>query len=574
MTVMALVATTALATSAWAQEPPAQEVTGRFVVLVPDLEPLTGAHRGFGKDVAKELRTRLNTLLTHRALDRDAMEDALDAVDQDMKDLNCVTTRQLAAMMDAEVALCASYEEVSDGHFSVSAEFWDVRSGESFTVGTVEGDDGDEEEVAERIFGQFDRYTTHLRAAANCEGYAQSQFWDLALENCDEALRLNPDAIGTRYRRARVLFELGRAEDALQALERVLSAEPMHEAALQLAGYVCTTLGRRDNAHAYYTLYLELNPGSAAVRMRVAYEVAQAGDPQGARVLILEGLDRDPENIDLWEQLGGYAYSIAETMYRARSAADTGALAPDVVGYYREAIDAYGRVFTAREAATPGQFRSLALAHLRLGEGGDGVAWAEQGIHVHAEDASLWSVYADALWQTDRLDEALLALDRVEVLQANYPNLGLRQGRWLLDAARVSEAVAALRRVSEAEPDRADMAARLVLSNAHTQGVQQERYDYAIAALEAAREIPGVSQGTMHELDFWLGYSILRGASVEQEPRTLATAQATLPKFRRVLALLQNVGDYPASVRVDINELRANVQTYIEIQDAIIRRGG
>ena len=77
----------------------------------------------------------------------------------------------------------------------------------------------------------------------------------------------------------------------------------------------------------------------------------------------------------------------------------------------------------------------------------------------------------------------------------------------------------------------------------------------------------------MHQLNFWHGYSLLQAAIPEQQPNTLQSAQATLPKFRQSLQLLQNVGSYPASVSVDISTLLENVGTYIEIQDAIIKRG-
>ena len=59
----------------------------------------------------------------------------------------------------------------------------------------------------------------------------------------------------------------------------------------------------------------------------------------------------------------------------------------------------------------------------------------------------------------------------------------------------------------------------------------------------------------------------------EQAAQTLATAQATLPKFRSAIALLNQSGEYPASVNVNLGELLANANTYVEIQDAIIKRG-
>ena len=63
-----------------------------------------------------------------------------------------------------------------------------------------------EKEAAQGIFDQFDRYNQQVRSAAFCTEYAQSQQWDNALENCDKALALNPNAVGTRYQKADILF--------------------------------------------------------------------------------------------------------------------------------------------------------------------------------------------------------------------------------------------------------------------------------------------------------------------------------------------------------------------------------
>jgi tetratricopeptide (TPR) repeat protein len=556
------------------QDIPAQNLS-RYAVLVPDLEPLEAADRGFGRDAARELRELMGTLPTHEAIARRDIERGLDEVDLDMEDLDCPTARQLAVRMDARVVLCAAYEERERGSYAVTATFYDVRSGESFAVRpTTSNEDGDEG-TARHIFDQFDTYVRHLRAAANCEGYAQSRLWDDALRNCDEALELNAEAIGTRYRRARILFDTERQEASLEELARVLERDPIHESALQLAGFVSATLGRTDDAVDYYGRYLQLDPTNAAVRMRVAYELATAGDPPGAMLLIEEGIDLDPSNATLWEQLGGYAMGIGERMNRGAAEGDAGALPPDAISYYRRAIEAYGRVFELRGAETdPAHLRSIVIAHVRLDEPEPAVETAERALETHPDDARLWSAYADALRRAGRLQTALQALDRVEAIDPAYPDLRLRRANWLLEDGRVLDAVDVLRVVAEREPERADVAARLVLQDAHANGVQEDRFDYAIEAISAVGVLPNLSDATRHALNFWHGYSLLRIASGEQEPRTVESARAALPKFLEVRALFADVGDYPATVNVQIATFREQVETFIEIQEAIIRRGG
>jgi len=409
-----------------------------------------------------------------------------------------------------------------------------------------------------------------------CAEYSVSGVWREAEIACSRALDLNPSAIGARYSRSRVYFETDRHPEALQDLRLVLEIDPLHEDALQLAGYISAVQGMDEDARYFYSRYLELSPGNAAVRMRIAFELAQAGDPAGAMQLIQVGLDHDPDNVDLWEQLGGFAFAVGQRMNaEARTAGeDATAVVPGAVSYFRTAIEAYSRVLEARGAETAAHIpRTLVAAHVQLGETAEAIAMAERALQTHPREEAILSAYADALQRSGRLNDALTALSRVLEVAPDHPNVRLRQGRWLLEAGRTQEAVAALRAHAVAEPGQADQAGREVLAHAHSRGVQTRNWDLAISSLNAAVGIPGMTPATVHELNFWLGFSILQAAISEQEPRTVATAQATLPRFRRVKELFGNVGNYPSRVNVSLEQLMTAVDQYIEIQESIIRRG-
>lgn len=576
----------------------------RYRILVPDFAPGQGANDDFGEDAAEALRGLIASLPTHRAIEKDELEDRLDDFDLDMDDLNCVRTRQLASQIDAEVALCASYTPADNGNMTVAAEFWDIASSESFTLEPTAVPERDTDAAARYIFDQFDAYQRQFRAAAICGDYAQSQQWEAALRNCDEALEVNPDAAGTRYQRGRILFEMERFPEALQEMDRVLEQNPMHEEALQLAGYIAASEGMDDRALDYYTRFLDLRPESAPIRMRIAYEVAQAGNPRSAMQLIEEGLEVDPENVDLLEQYGGFAFaaglqvqegdtlasdspatdSVAADSTAAAQAAEDLAqdaadadepLSPEAEEYFRSAIDAYNRVYEIRGPETrPGQLRNIVAAHLRLGEPNEAISTAERALETHPEDESLWSTYADALKRSDRLDDAITALERVKEINPEHPTVALRQGSWLIEAGRVEEAGGLLSEVAADSPEQAENAAQVIFSEAYNNGVQQERFDYAAQAIAVARGLPNVSEQLTDQLEFWEGYSIFQGAVREQEASTVESARATLPKFQEALGLVQQSGEYATSVNVSLAELVDNINTYIEIQEAIIRRGG
>ena len=549
---------------------------GRFNVLIPYFEPLGDADEDFGEDASEELRDLINTLATHQPVEEDDIKDEAKRFDLKMEDLNCIRTRQLSSQMNAEVALCASYTENPDKSWTVNAEFWDIQSNESFTISEITVGEKEEEAAASHIFNEFDLYIQQIRAAAICGDYYASQQWDNALRNCDQALELNPNAIQTRFLRGSILNKQERFPEALEELDRVLGINGFHEEALQLAAYIATTEGQQDKGREYYGRYLELNPGNAAIRMRIAYEQAQAGDPVGAMDFIQVGLDVDAENVDLWEQYGGFAFRAAGDAQQmaALSASDDAGVSPEAQEYYRQAINAYEKVFEGKGAETPvGHMRSILAAYIQLEELDAAIEFGGQALQTHGEEDVLWSFYADALQRTGRLDEAIAALDRVREINPAHPSASLRQGNWLIEAGRLEDAVMVLKDAVTSNPAQAEQAARMIFNDAYQKGYQQKEYAYAIAGMTMAKELSGLSGGLTSQLNFWHGFSIYQAAVAEQEPQTIGSAQSTLPKFQEAMGLLGQSGDYPGTVNVNLTQVLENLTTYVEIQEAIIKRG-
>lgn len=550
---------------------------GRFRVIIPYFEPLEDADRGFGKDVSKELRELLEDFPTHVSMEEGDIKDEAKRFDMKIDDLNCLYTRQLASQVNIPVAICGSYTEVSKDNFMLSAEVWDIQGSESFPIEAFAATKDDRELAAQNIYEQFERYSTTVRSAAICNDYYASQQWDNALRNCDESLSLNPNQIGTRYLRGRILYEMERMDESLGELETVIEANPFHEDALQLAGYISAVSEQDDKARDYYSRYLDINPGNAAIRMRIAYELAQAGDPVGAMDFIKVGLDVDTENVDLHEQYGGFAFSAAldiqqEAALDAQNDAD--AVAPAAVGYYREAISSYEKVFEAKGAETPvGHLANVVSAYIQLEDLDNAITMSERVLETHGEEDRLWILYADGLQRADRLDEAITALDRVMEINPDHPSAALRQGNWLIQASRLQDAVVVLSRASEGNPAQAEQAGRMIFAEAYQNGYQQNNFQYTVDGMVAGKQIPNLGEEMLHQMNFWHAFSLYRKAVVEQEPNTLQSAQATLPAFQQALQLLGDVGGYPSSVNLNLTELQGNVGTYIEIQEAIIKRG-
>ena len=75
------------------------------------------------------------------------------------------------------------------------------------------------------------------------------------------------------------------------------------------------------------------------------------------------------------------------------------------------------------------------------------------------------------------------------------------------------------------------------------------------------------------QYDFWHGYSIFTLAIEAQTAEDVAGANRSLPMFRQALGLFQEGKGYAdRTASIEYQVYVDNTNTYIEIQDAIIRR--
>jgi tetratricopeptide (TPR) repeat protein len=545
-----------------------QEASARFRVLVPDIQALEGANKRFGERLADQLRDLINDMVTHQPVEENEIKDALKRFDRDMEDMDCILTRQLGQQINSELVFCGSYTAEGEG-WRVEGSFVSA-NGEAFEVEPISVPERGQREAAEHFFQALQTKAQQDRHAQFCGDYATSQQWESALTNCDRAIELNPGTVASRYTRAMVMREMDRLEEALEEFQRVLELDPLHENAMQNAGYVSALLGNEEDARQFYRSYLELNPANAQVRMNIAYDLAQAGDPLGAMQLIEAGLELEAENLDLLKQHAGFAFAAG-----AELAGGQEELPAEAEELYRKALQSFTTVYGIEGAEMQVRYlRSMVAAHINLEEFQEAVNLAGRILETHDQEATIWSVYADALQRTGAIDEAIDALDRVKELDPEYGLVAVRQGRWLLDDGRLEEAVPVFQDAIDRGEVSADDVANLVFANGYNQGVQVQNWTYAVQVIGLAGEFE-VSAELRQQLDFWLAYSLYNRARVQQEPNTLNTAQATLPQFQRALRLLNSCAGYTQRNNLENSrqELITATTTYIEIQEAIIRRG-
>jgi len=571
-----LAASLALMPLAPSGEVSAQEAEGRWRVLVPDFQPTDGADRRFGQRTAERVQGLIDRLNTHQPIGSREYRDALRQFDLRRENVDCISARQLAPQINARLVICGEYADAGDGNMRMKTTVWTVPGQESFDISeTVIPQRNGEDAAAAHVNSEFGAFVEQTRLAQFCLQYHESQQWDSSLSNCDRALELNPESQSVRFVRGRTLLEMSRYDEALGEFEWIVERNPIHEGALQNAGWVSAQLGKNDEALRYYREYLELNPDNSRIRMQVAFTLATEGDsPEAAVVLLQEGVERDPENVDMWERLGGAAFLSASRL----SASDNGASQPEVRRMYETAVNAYTKVLEARGEETDASALANSIrAYVQLEEFDRAVQLGRQILEQKRDAPQIWEAQATALQRSGNIPEAIAALDEAGRLDADRRNYALR-AQWLVQVGDVDAAIPFMKQAVEAGEQPADQMANLLFGRAYNEGVRDER-DLAmgIRVLTAAKELP-VGDGMKAQLDFWHGYALFLQGRRDEAPQTVASAQANLPVFRQALQLLQASRAYtqqpgaPISAAQHQNIIEAAEQ-YIDIQDAIIRRG-
>lgn len=551
---------------------------GRFRVIVPDLVPTDDSREQFGESVAERVR-EIFDLDRHVAMTEDEIDDAARDFDLRYNDLDCITARQLAAQLDVPLVMCGEYQEDGD-QYQVEAAFYTVPAGEEFRVPAFSIDQNDGRGTAQHILQEFQTLDQQIQNIAWCQQEVGSANWEGALNYCSTAVELSPESNEARYALALTFRELEEWEQSLEHFNVLLDENPNEENYLENAAWVAAQSGDRDLAREYYTRYLEQNPENVGVRITVAHELAQAGDSYGAMTLLEEGMEQEPDNVDLHERYGTYAFRAAaeraeEESQQVAQDSDEPQLSAEVAELYRTAIESYELVLEERGSETrPSYVVNLIRAYRQLDRVDDAVRVGERGTELFPEEASILSNLANAYNEAGDPDAAVETLERALELDPNLQNARIRQGNFLLQAGQVDDAIEALKRAEEAGEQPSDQLAAMVFQHGYSNHIQtMENVQRGLELIEEAKTFD-ITDEFRAQLNYFHGYALLRRGEQLQEPQTLESAQASLPIFRQAREMVEAGRGHAERTGQDINGLLEPIDTYIEIQEAIIQREG
>jgi tetratricopeptide (TPR) repeat protein len=540
----------------------------RMRVLVPAFEVEGNPRSRTGERMANEIKKHINQMPTHAPVDDKVVRDALRKFSLKAEDMGCIQWRQLATHVDAGLVLCGTVDEATN---QVEAGFWNL-GGDAFEVPAFAMQSADQ--GAQQVVQAFGTYVRQLSLLVNCNDYLQNQSWQQALDQCNQAVELNPRSVTGHYGRGSALANLEQPEEALAAFRRVLEIDELNQDAMMHAGILAAQLGRSDDSQQFFARYLELNPGNEQVRLKIATDLANAGDPAGALRLMEDVIRGDEVSGLALEYAGHFAFSAGERRQRDSGPAADGSEA-EANRFYNTAIRYYDRAIGVRgDSLDASVYRNIMISHHRLGNRDKALEIGRQAIAATPDDANVWLVWGDVLSGSGRMDEALRAFDRALEINPELPNINARKAVMLLEGGRVQDAVAAIRTGLQRGDVPAETAEQVAMQIAVRgfQATQQNRHAQALPMYAAAREI-GKAQRTVGMINFFHGYTLLKQAEpIIRDGNNAAAARRALPLLQQSKTMLESAGAYTEQAATRA-QLISQVAQFIEVADALIRAG-
>ena len=557
-----------------AQEPAPAANSSRFRVLVPALERRGEARADFGKKVAEQVAKQIASLPTHAPVDAKEVKESLRKYKIKEEELDCIKARQLAVQINAELVMCGTVEPGAGGN-QVTAQFISARTGETFEVPAFPS--AEPTQAAQHIYKSFENYVRQISLAAFCRDYLASQQWQQALDNCNQALAINPNSQTALNMKGMALYRLSMAADqgtvtdsaklneSYNIYRKVLELNPVEQDALKQAGIIAARLGQAEASRTYFRQYMELNPGDAAVRLAIAGEAAKSGDAEGALRIVEEGLAADTSNVDLVTYAGHFAVQAAAKAGNDKAAQQR---------LFEVAVRHYGRVKTLKGAETDAAIlQNLMQALVALNRFDEAVNIGREATAAKADDPNVWIAYSAALQGANRSDEALAALETAIAKDPKNQRAVGRRAAILLDLGRLDAAREAFQSAIAAGMD-ANEASQVIFNEGYEK-YRAQNYDSALQYFDLSGDI--ATEGKMRgQANFWSGMIFYQRGIAAAKPQTAKAARTAQPLFERALGFLTGSGveTYASETRgVNLGQTISAVRQYIDIQKTIIKRG-
>ena len=560
---------------------------GGLTILVAPVAVTEPVDRRFGERIAEEVREALEIFPGYIAIERDDARDLIDQYDLDERTMSPIEWQQLAMQMNAGLVMRGTAVQTDEG-VEVYVTFTEPGTGDelpmqAFTV----PDDDSHEEAAQAVMGQFGTAVEYARSLAFCAEYVSSEQVADAINNCNAALALSPESQRAHYWRGRAYMLDEAWGSAAADLQRVVNEDQSDTDAIESLAFTYAQLGDGARSLQYYERYLDFYPDRVDIRLRIAYDLTQAGSWGEAVVLLQDGVERAPDNEELLEYLAGAALQAGQTGGEVTD--------PDMI---RAAVEASDRLVSIQgDAVSPTTLSNATNAYMLIEEFDNALAFSDRALQaISGSDGTngdgemsreelLAQVHGSRARIYDRMDDPATGVGELETALEYDPDLANGQqqlGTLKLKSGDGEGAVEAFRAAvaDGADPDRIANAIFSLGFATHFQA-QQQVYTTPTAidvgeivtSLElfsAAAEFAQLP-ATAEQIHFFMAFGYyMQGIAYDgrnQDDEACGPARNALSAFQNVAPHLGQSGTYQAASQQGIREA---IEQQIYRQEQII----
>jgi tetratricopeptide (TPR) repeat protein len=239
-----------------------------------------------------------------------------------------------------------------------------------------------------------------------------------AIELCEEALRLKPDAMAHNSLGV-ALQQTGRVTEAIEQFEQALKISPGEEMAHYNLGIASLKTGQVSQATEQFEQALQINPADADASYNLATVLLQTGRLPEAIEQYEQCLQIEPDNAEAHNDLGS-------------ALAQTGRL-PEAITQFEQALQIKPDDANAHN--------NLGLALLQTGQGAEAMEQFEQALRIKPDYAEAHYNLGNSLFQAGRVLEAIGQYQQALQIKPDYAEAHNNLGGALLRTGRVSDAM-------------------------------------------------------------------------------------------------------------------------------------
>jgi tetratricopeptide (TPR) repeat protein len=195
-------------------------------------------------------------------------------------------------------------------------------------------------------------------------------------------LEVEPDNVELLNAMGFALFQQGKSEEAVVALDKALALDPRHWKAHNNMALAAIDMGELELAEAHYLESLAIEP-QAAIYNDLGFVLERQGMPEAAADAYRKALEMDPESDSAHYNLGG-------SLARA--------------GEFAEA-ESHLRAALAKRPSAPA-YTGLGIVQWRLGQREEAIASVRAAIEVDPKNAAAYDTLGTLFIEQGKLDEA------------------------------------------------------------------------------------------------------------------------------------------------------------------------